>query len=155
MPCIYVDNKTTCRCNVESVKNHNLQNKGVLKKSSENGHVYTISDSDTTNEKFILKFKKTGVKNTTIFSSLCNKHDAEIFKLIERGVYTSSKKEQILYSLKSILNEHTKVEKEEPRSYLAGLFDDIPSHLPDGYNNSNNKPSATIVLNNHTTKAPQ
>lgn len=28
--CIYVDNKTTCRCNVESVKNHNLQNKGVL-----------------------------------------------------------------------------------------------------------------------------
>lgn len=46
-------------------------------------------------------------------------------------------------------------EKEEPRSYLAGLFDDIPSQLPDGYNNSNNKTSATIVLNNHTTKAPQ
>ena len=36
-------------------------------------------------------------------------------------------------------------EKEEPRSYLASLFDDIPNQLEDSYiNNLNKKPSATI-----------
>jgi len=36
-------------------------------------------------------------------------------------------------------------EKEEPRSYLASLFDDIPNQLEDSYINSlNKKPSATI-----------
>lgn len=36
-------------------------------------------------------------------------------------------------------------EKEEARSYLASLFDDIPNQLEDSYINSlNKKPSATI-----------
>ena len=51
--------------------------------------------------------------------------------------------------------EAEKEDKKEPRSYLAGLFDDIPSQLSDGYNNSNNKQSATISFKELNHKAPQ
>lgn len=37
-------------------------------------------------------------------------------------------------------------EKEEPRSYLASLFDDIPNQLDYDYNNLNKKPSASIRM---------
>lgn len=51
--------------------------------------------------------------------------------------------------------ENEAEEIEEPRSYLAGIFDNIPSQLSDGYNNnSNNKQSATISFKELNPKAP-
>lgn len=42
-------------------------------------------------------------------------------------------------------DEVEKKEKEEPRSYLASLFDDIPNQLEDSYINSLNKKSSATI----------
>lgn len=94
-------------CNNEAIKAHSVQNKRVLELlASKNNHVINIEikfKKDTTPE-FI--FKPISRHKATTFTGLCQPHDTELFKAIDKGLIEIKNIEQcFLFAYRAVLKE--------------------------------------------------
>ncbi len=102
---------------------HSIQNKGILNRISENGHVMTYRfSSGNFSEKSI------GKNLASIFYGFCNTHDA-IFMPIETSTYSKSLIQNFLFAYRGfIVAAHKKIEVSQLINYVERSDNDIEAN---------------------------
>jgi len=100
-------------CTVDAINSHLLQRNGILNNIIENGHLVEIKANDIfkMEDTGRLGFKHVGVKNAVSYPLFCNKHDTEIFKIVETyPIDFENYRVQLLFSYRSLCAELRKKE---------------------------------------------
>lgn len=100
-------------CEDDAINSHLLQRNGVLNNIVDNGHLIEIKANDMfkMEEMGHLSFKNVGVKNAISYPLFCNKHDTEVFKIVETyPIDFEDYRVQLLFSYRSLCAELRKKE---------------------------------------------
>ncbi len=102
-------------CQNRAIKSHVLQKNGILREISENNHLIELLPSNPfeMEEIGISDFKLVGINNVYTFQGFCKKHDAEIFKPIEKAsnLEFENKNQQALFCYRGLCQEIRRKEK--------------------------------------------
>ncbi|QYJ67145.1 hypothetical protein [Flavobacterium litorale] len=102
-----INSINTCfypNCSEKSINSHILQKNGIISSIAENSHVMEMQISKFKEEEHF--FKRTGINIAFSFPCFCNKHDTELFELIEtKEIDFSDYKSCLLFTLRTIYNE--------------------------------------------------
>lgn len=109
------------KCNENAIKGHALHKEGILRKMTDDGHLYSMNPSmmQGINKSLYdpLDVIKIGIEKVTLFRGYCNYHDTELFKDIEvKKLEVNNKKQEALLFLRAISHEHRV--KEEVLLYM-------------------------------------
>lgn len=91
-------------CNEKSINSHILQKNGILSRIATEGHVYDLDLDQFRNP--IVQFKRKGLNKVMSFNCFCNKHDTELFKVIEDAELDfTDYKTNLLFTVRAAHNE--------------------------------------------------
>jgi hypothetical protein len=107
----------TLACNEKPIRAHSIQNSRVIELIQGHGHVmmprYRIK-----NDKPMLELAKIGRNEASTFTGLCEKHDGEIFKVIDTKPLDVSNDEQLtLLAYRSVMREMHALTEEAGRMW--------------------------------------
>ena len=103
-----VPEKYKIDCDSRPIKSHSVSKGGMLKKIAEGGNVYTLLDNDIFSyhrANGVIKAKKKGIKQASIFYGFCRKHDSELFSPFENNTYEYTSEQNFLLLYRSICLE--------------------------------------------------
>lgn len=102
--CLHYDAGHRCR---EFIRAHSIQERGLLSKITNTGHVYTLSaDMSDLNKKHGLPmYKKKSIGNVSTFLGFCKEHDNELFKPIDDQYLIPNDQQVLLYAYRSLARE--------------------------------------------------
>lgn len=96
-------------CNEKSINSHILQKNGILSSISKDSHLWEHVLNQFKEPHF--QFKRTGINEIFSFNCFCQKHDSELFKIIEtESINFNDYKSCLLFTLRTIYNEKFKKE---------------------------------------------
>ena len=94
------------QCDGPIVSAHTLSAEAMLRPISRDGHVYTPTPnffSDSMDE--IMRFKLTGIRNTSVFNGFCAHHDRTLFSPIETKPFVCSPEQVFIYAYRAVAKE--------------------------------------------------
>lgn len=107
-------NDWTCsfpNCKQASIKSHLLQKNGILDQIAEDHHVYVLWEQPSRSLENRFKFKRRPIRFSLTYPLFCNKHDRELFELIEKKPFKQhSKLHHLLIYLRCASAEKRKLE---------------------------------------------
>jgi hypothetical protein len=94
------------RCN-RSINAHSIQNKGLLARIAEKGHVFGLSTDygSIKKNKGKPEYKKIGINNISTFKGFCQIHDNELFEPIDNHHLIPTEQQVFLYAYRSLCRE--------------------------------------------------
>lgn len=96
-------------CNQTAIISHLLQKRGIINSIAEQQHVY--ENSLNAFKKDFFAFNRIGLNEALSYPGFCNKHDTELFKDIESGVFDyKAYKTHLLLSYRALMIEKRKKE---------------------------------------------
>ncbi len=130
------------KCKGKIVKAHTIP-KMCLKKISQDGHLFgfikgmipevNYNKLSESIDKKAIEPKKIGIKEASIFTGFCQKHDNELFKIIEKnyGNFNCKKEECFLYSYRTLCREFflKKIAKDDLKYLINKTKDGIQEWL--------------------------
>ena len=123
--CLYPNDKECAGI----IKNaHTIQNKRILEKLVNDGHVYTMqlnSVNQFTGPQF--KFEKVSRNKATTFTGFCEYHDSNVFRSIETTKYLDTEEQNFLFAYRAFSQEYWK--KLMSQKNLQNTFRNKPSLL--------------------------
>lgn len=118
-------------CNDCAIKSHVLQKNGILHELSVDNHLIERVSANPfeMEEKGIADFKRIGINNVYTFYGFCQKHDTELFKLIEteKTLNLYNQNQQLLFCYRGLCQEIRR--KEIALEMLRDLKSIIPKDL--------------------------
>ncbi|CAM3144143.1 hypothetical protein [Flavobacterium frigoris] len=91
-------------CNEKSINSHILQKNGILSSIAKDNHLWEHILNQFKEPHF--QFKRTGINEIFSFNCFCQKHDSELFKIIEtENINFNDYKSCLLFTLRTIYNE--------------------------------------------------
>lgn len=118
-------------CSEPSINSHILQKNGILNQIAPNGFIYEIKPKDVfswenLDYKELTYFKKISTNKAHSFPTFCNKHDTEIFKVIEsHPIDFTNYNNKLLFAFRTLLSFMRKEEvvlEKQTRLYNSNII---------------------------------
>jgi hypothetical protein len=91
-------------CSEKSINSHILQKNGILSSIAKDNHLWEHVINEFKDQHY--EFKRTGINEIFSFNCFCQKHDSELFKIIENdNVNFNDYKSCLLFTLRTLYNE--------------------------------------------------
>jgi len=120
--CMYKD------CNDKAIKSHVLQKNGIIREISENNHLIHLARQDGFKllDEGICNFQRVGVNDVYTFKGFCDKHDSEVFHIIENEnkIDFFAPQQQALFCYRGLCQEIRR--KEQSIEFAKALREKFP-----------------------------
>lgn len=117
------------KCTRHTIRSHSIQKRGPLSiLADQSRHVIAFRAKPSFEERLRVNAERIGINEVSLFSGLCNQHDTEIFKPIDRNSIIPPTEEQLfLLSYRGFLREYyAKLYQAESSEMIEKSFENDP-----------------------------